>query len=67
MLQGHEKLMLKGEVEGLRHLIRSLRATYEADVCKCESMAEGRVCNRCFYMGTIDRGLAQTAKERDNG
>lgn len=53
------------EMTALRELIRSLRGEVEAMPCRCEDMAEGRVCNRCFYMGIIDKGLAKIAKERE--
>ena len=49
------------EVKALRDLIQSLCETTEAMPCRCA--IEAMVCQRCWIMGHIDRGLAKIAKE----
>jgi len=68
MLQGHETLMLKNEVYGLRELVRNIRGMFEKAGCDCESglVIHGDLCGRCIVMGVIDNGLA-TIKEHKNG
>ena len=67
MLQGHEALMVKVEAEGLRHLVASIRLTYEVAACKCEQESAGMKCSRCFYLGIIDKGLAAIARKKIEG
>jgi hypothetical protein len=66
MLQGHETLMLKNEVAGLRSLVRGLRTTFEGALCECDEMKDAALCRRCAYLDIIDRALARIARQRIN-
>lgn len=50
-----------------RELIRKIRAEVVALPCRCERMSQVRVCDSCYLLGIIDKGLAEIGQKEIKG